>query len=137
MQDQYKVSNSYFLPAEGATDLTASLPTYQAVSERMGAGPRAWDPNDLMVVPLYGAGGRLLGIITVDEPRSGRRPDTNIIEALEIFANQAAFSIENYTLVSRIRDEADATRRERDRLAQLHLVASEIQAYRKGRGRGR
>lgn len=128
MQEQYKVSNSYFLPAEGAADLTASLPTYQAVAERMGPGPRAWDPNDLLIVPLYGSGGRLLGIMSVDEPRSGRRPDFNTIEALEIFANQAAFSIENYTLIARIREEADATRRERDRLAQLHLVASAIQA---------
>ncbi len=128
MQDQYRVSNSYFLPVEGAGELIAELPVYQSVTERMGQGPRAWDPQDLLIVPLYGAGGRLLGMMSVDEPRSGRRPDINTIEALEIFANQAAFSIENYRLVARIREEAESARHERDRLAQLHRVASQIQA---------
>ncbi len=128
MQDQYRVSNSYFLPAEGAEDLTAGLPTYAVLQERSGKGPRAWDPDDLLLIPLYGAGGRVLGIMSVDDPQSGRRPTPTTVEALEIFANQAAFSIENYRLVERIQQEAEATRRERDRLAQLHLVASRIQS---------
>ncbi len=127
MQDQYRVSNSYFLPAERAEALREGLPVYQILQERMGTSPRAWDPEDLMLVPVYGANRRLLGLISVDEPQSGRRPDLNTVEALEVFANQAAFFIENYRLLERIQQEAEATRRERDRLAQLHLVASEIQ----------
>ena len=128
MQDIFKISNSYFLPAEGAEELRAGLPVYAVLQEPMGTGPRAWDPEDLMIVPLNGSGGHLLGLISVDEPRSGRRPDQGTVEALEIFASQAAFSIENYRLIERIRQEAEATRRERDRLAQLHLVTSEIQS---------
>ncbi len=127
MQDVYRVSNSYFLPAEGSEALRQGLPVYQVIQERMGTSPRAWDPQDLLLVPLYGTGGQVLGLISVDEPRSGRRPDLATVEALEIFANQAAFSIENYRLIERIQQEAEATRRERDRLAQLHLVTSEIQ----------
>jgi len=127
MQDIYRIGNSYFLPAEGSEALLAGVPIVQILQERMGAGPRAWDPQDLLLVPIYGARGRMLGMISVDEPRSGRRPDVDTVEALEIFANQAAFSIENYRLITRIQQEAEATRRERDRLAQLHLVASEIQ----------
>lgn len=128
MQDAFRISNSYFLPAEGSADLTADLPTYQALTKAAGAGPRAWNPEDLLLVPLYGSRGRLLGLMSVDEPRSGSRPDLATIEALEIFANQAAFSVENYRLVEQIRQEAEAARRERDRLAQLHMVASEIQS---------
>ncbi len=66
-------------------------------------------------------------MMSVDDPQSGRRPDVATIEALEVFAGQAAFSIENFRLIARIQQEAEATRRERDRLAQLHMVASEIQ----------
>ncbi len=127
MQPEYQVSHSYFLPAEGAEALTEGLPTLQVVGERMGPGARAWHPDDLLLIPLYGAGGRLLGLMSVDDPRSGRRPDQATVEALEAFAGQAAFSIENFRLIARIQHEAEATRRERDRLAQLHLVASEIQ----------
>jgi len=127
MQDRFKISQSYFLPAQGAEELRDGLPVLQVVQQR-GEGPRAWDPEDLLIVPLYGSGGRLLGIMSVDAPQSGRRPDLHTVEALEIFANQAAFNIENYRLVERIREEAEATRRERDRLAQLHMVASQIQS---------
>ncbi|GAB4413485.1 MAG: hypothetical protein Kow00106_08350 [Anaerolineae bacterium] len=128
MQDSFRISNSYFLPAEGSEELTTGLPTYAVLQERMGSGPRAWHPDDLLLVPLTGSGGRLLGLISVDEPQSGRRPTFATVEALEIFASQAAFSIENYRLVERIQQEAEATRRERDRLAQLHRVATRIQA---------
>ena len=128
MQESFRISNSYFLPAEGSEELTAGLPTYASLQERMGSGPRAWHPDDLLLVPLTGSGGRLLGLISVDEPQSGRRPTFGTVEALEIFAGQAAFSIENYRLIERIQQEAEATRRERDRLAQLHRVATRIQA---------
>ena len=127
MQPQYQISHSYFLPAEGSERLIESLPTLQVVEAKMGPGARAWDPDDLLLIPFYGAGGRLLGMMTVDDPQSGRRPDLATIEALEVFAGQAAFSIENFRLIARIQQEAEATRRERDRLAQLHMVASEIQ----------
>ena len=128
MQESYRLSNSYFLPAEGTEELTAGLSTYVGLRERMGSGPRAWHPDDMLLVPLRGSGGQLLGLISVDEPQSGRRPNFATVEALEIFAGQAAFSIENYRLVERIQHQAEAMRRERDRLAQLHLVASKIQA---------
>ncbi|MBN1564363.1 MAG: GAF domain-containing protein, partial [Anaerolineae bacterium] len=128
MQPAFKISNSYFLPAEGAEEVRDGLPVHKVLQEPMGEGPRAWNPEDLLLVPLYGSGERLIGLISVDEPRSAQRPDVNTIEALEIFGNQAAFSVENYRLIQRIREEAEATRRERDRLAQLHLVASEIQS---------
>ena len=127
MQPEYQISHSYFLPAEGTEGLIETLPTVQVVGEKMGPGARAWHPDDILLIPFYGVGGRLLGLMTVDDPRSGRRPDLATVEALEVFAGQAAFSIENFRLIARIQQEAEATRRERDRLAQLHMVASEIQ----------
>ncbi|MBN1203181.1 MAG: GAF domain-containing protein [Anaerolineae bacterium] len=127
MQDAYRVSNSYFLPSGSTEDLREDLPIHTVHQAGAGRGPRDWNPDDLMLVPFYGSGGQLLGLMSVDDPRSGRRPNRAIIEALEIFAGQAAFSIENYRLVERIQQEAEAARRERDRLAQLHMVTSEIQ----------
>ncbi len=126
-QDRFRVSNSYFLPAEGSAELTAELDTYQVLSERQGSSPQAWNPDDMLLVPLYGTEGQWLGLMSVDDPRSGRRPDRVTVEALEIFASLTAFSIENYRLLERIRREAESARRERDRLVQLHLVAERIQ----------
>ncbi|WP_119068837.1 GAF domain-containing protein [Aggregatilinea lenta] len=127
MQSRFRISGSFFIPAEGSADLPQNLPTYSLPTEPQRAGQRAWHPDDLLLVPIYGAERRLIGLMSVDQPRSGRRPTVDTIEALELFASQAAFSIENFRLIERIQQEAEATRRERDRLAQLHLVASEIQ----------
>src|SRR5262249_48396953 len=125
----YQISNSYFLPAEDEAiwhkdDIfLAEMDVPSAPSaERHG-----WDPRDLLLVPFRNPSGELVGVMSVDDPRNRKRPTPQVIEALEIFANQAAFAIENYQLVQAYQAEAEATRRERDRLVQLHLVASEIQ----------
>ena len=47
------------------------------------------------MAPLFSADQRqLLGLVSVDAPRDHRRPDRTAIDALEIFASQAALAIE-------------------------------------------
>ncbi|MEP7284202.1 MAG: GAF domain-containing protein [Chloroflexota bacterium] len=125
-QSRYRISSSYFLPSEErASWAVGDLPI---VSSPFTAGVHAeWQPDDLLLVPLRNPTGGLMGLMSVDAPANGKRPSLQTVEALEIFAHQAAFAIENYQLVQAFQAEAEATRRERDRLAQLYLVASEIQ----------
>ena len=33
-----------------------------------------WHPDDLLLAPMYSLGGELLGVLSVDRPRNGRRP---------------------------------------------------------------
>lgn len=73
-----------------------------------GSEPDAWHPEDALFAPLRGPDGALLGVISVDQPRSGRAPDAEQRTVLELFAAQAAAAI------------ADAARRER--LADAELV---------------
>jgi PAS domain S-box-containing protein len=56
-----------------------------------------------------------LGVLAVDDPRDGLRPDQGIIEIIEIFANQAALAIENAQLYQ-------AAERRAARLLALHRV---------------
>jgi HD-GYP domain-containing protein (c-di-GMP phosphodiesterase class II) len=44
--------------------------------------PDAWDPDDMLLAPLRGFGGELLGVLSVDRPQSGRRPDDEEITTL-------------------------------------------------------
>lgn len=127
---RYQISSSYFLPGEEVSSITPeeSPFTYSPPSLlHAGTGPRAWTPEDLLLVPLISSTGERIGLISVDAPRDGMRPTRRTIEALETFASQAAFAIENYQLVGAYQEQAIAARRERDRLEQMHLVASEIQ----------
>ncbi|MEA2250460.1 MAG: hypothetical protein QOG70_702, partial [Solirubrobacteraceae bacterium] len=55
-------------------------------------GPDAWHPEDALFVPLRHSDGHVLGILSVDEPVSGRRPsdgDLHVLSALAAHAAQA------------------------------------------------
>lgn len=67
----------------------------------------AWTPGDELFAPLYAADGELLGVLSVDLPPLGRRPDVRVLELLELFAVQAALALDHARLHARlIRSEA-------------------------------
>ncbi|MEU6282245.1 MULTISPECIES: diguanylate cyclase CdgB [unclassified Streptomyces] len=74
-----------------------------------GPAPRfedEWHPSDRLFAPMYtpgvqgGGSGELLGVISVDRPRNGRRPGAWGREALQMYAFQAAIAISNARLRS-------------------------------------
>lgn len=59
-----------------------------------------WHPQDRLYAPMYASGGAsdLLGVISVDRPRNGRRPGAWGREALQMYASQSAIAISNARL---------------------------------------
>ncbi|MCW7942337.1 diguanylate cyclase [Streptomyces hygroscopicus] len=62
-----------------------------------------WHPSDRLFAPMYtpgvqGGSGELIGVISVDRPRNGRRPGAWGREALQMYAFQAAIAISNARL---------------------------------------
>ncbi len=63
-----------------------------------------WHPSDRLFAPMYppsapgGARGELLGVISVDRPRTGRRPGAWGRETLQMYAFQAAIALSNARL---------------------------------------
>ncbi|MEU2156536.1 diguanylate cyclase CdgB [Streptomyces sp. NPDC019396] len=59
-----------------------------------------WHPQDRLYAPMYASGGgrELLGVISVDKPRNGRRPGAWGQEALQMYASQSAIAISNARL---------------------------------------
>ncbi len=54
----------------------------------------AWHPHDMLMLPLRGAGGDVLGLVSVDQPLHGRRPDDSELEVLMAVADQAGLAVE-------------------------------------------
>jgi diguanylate cyclase (GGDEF)-like protein/PAS domain S-box-containing protein len=73
-----------------------------------GLEPDAWHPDDSLHAPMWGPDGRLIGVISVDEPRDHRRPSHERCTVLEVLASQAARAI----LDSRTATLDSAARRE-------------------------
>ena len=116
LRDEFRISQSYFLPHETAGQLTNSLDAVlvRQTSASDGA-PGSWHPDDMLLVPLRGSSREPIGLLTVDSPRDGQRPDRGTIEIIEIFANQAAQAIENARLYT-------AAQRRAGQLLALHRV---------------
>ncbi|MGD9098841.1 MAG: GAF domain-containing protein [Anaerolineae bacterium] len=132
--EQYRISRSYFVAAERGGDRIARESTTWDISDgprdeqkhaRATATQRAdalvgrnWQPNDLLVVPIQDRLGELLGVIVVDAPQHGQRPALADVQALEIFADQAAVAIENVQLYTALQIERGRLRALSTRLTQ-------------------
>ena len=56
--------------------------------------PTAWHPDDALFMPMRGPDGDLLGILSVDEPLSGRRPGGDEIDVLVAVCEHAALAVQ-------------------------------------------
>jgi len=56
--------------------------------------PDAWHPEDMLMLPLRAASGEIIGMVSLDQPLHGRRPDDAEIAVLMAVADQAGLAIE-------------------------------------------
>jgi PAS domain S-box-containing protein len=119
LREEYRQGQCYFLPFQEQDDWGAGVQTIVPMPEIEDWREGEWHPHDMLLAPMRGAGGRLLGHISVDEPRDGSRPSRRTLEVLAIFANQAAIAVENASLY------ADARRRAED-LALINEVGQTL-----------
>lgn len=123
-RDEYRISESYFLPIDKLSQwyvegLEIFSTTFTGMRTLHPRNRNDWRDGDMLLVPMLGAGGEPLGIMTVDRPFDGKRPDRGTIEILEIFAHQASATIENTRLFA-------ASVRSAEQEAQLNAVLEAI-----------
>jgi PAS domain S-box-containing protein len=109
LKPQFRISRSYFIPADQSPIVPADvhMVTIQP-QERQKKSSNTWDPDDTLVTVLEDNEGKPLGIISVDLPRDGLRPDRAAIEALELFAAQASLTIIGHNRITDLRSQVDA-----------------------------
>jgi PAS domain S-box-containing protein len=96
MKPEFRISRSYYIPA----DATPVLPTdihyvYAGHYSETQTKQNAWNPDDFLLIPLEDTQGKPLGLISLDDPSNGLRPDRVAVESAELFAAEAAQSIIN------------------------------------------
>jgi PAS domain S-box-containing protein len=83
--------------------------------------PTAWHPDDALFTPMRGPDGELLGILSVDEPISGRRPGGDEIDVLVAVCEHAALAVQAAQEVAR----AQASRNALERLLAVSTTLNE------------
>lgn len=84
--------------------------------------PNAWHPLDALFAPLSSPAGELVGLLSVDLPHDGLRPDQFQREILEMYAVQAGIAINNA--------------QHRNRLAEQVRLATAVRTVMDTAGRG-
>lgn len=111
MDDQFLISQSYYIPAEEDLAQRDQLVIRRDISEESLADrprePGCWHPCDVLLIPLVGPGGDVEGVLSIGRPRDDRVPDRATIETLEIFAAQAALAIENVHMIEELQRRAE------------------------------
>jgi len=83
--------------------------------------PAEWDPQDGLMVPLAHSDGHLLGVLSVDEPTSGRHPTDEELDLLTAVATQAARAVEH------VQQQGESSRAQAA-LEHLHEVSARLTA---------
>lgn len=114
---EFQIHHSYFIPEDKSPIFPPELHSVSLLAANNNshgsANGNSWHPDDVLIVPLYNHEDQIpLGLISVDAPRNGLRPDRTTVEALEIFANQAALTIERHAKIDTLRTRVDTLQSE-------------------------
>jgi len=109
MRPEFKIGRSYFIPIDQSPVVPSDVHFVTLdVSEPVAKSYNSWDPDDTMLVPLENAEGDIVGLISLDDPGNGLRPDKATIESVEVFAAQAALLISTTFRQSELRTRIDS-----------------------------
>ncbi|MFJ8629038.1 diguanylate cyclase domain-containing protein [Kitasatospora sp. NPDC093550] len=132
-----------FLPYDRGWAVASDIPRWIGDSP-LPVYANDWHPADGLLAPMYSAGGDLLGVLSVDRPRSGKRPGAWTREALEMFSLQASIAIGNARLraemqraLARLEKEQQALRASEESFRQAFEYAPSGMAITELHGAGR
>jgi len=97
-----------FIPADRVPERTVDImwiPDIEPTDD-----PDKWHANDLLYAPLCSPSGDLVGMLSVDLPRGGRRPGPAQRDLLQMFAAQAGTAVDNARLTEQLRSSEEAFR---------------------------
>ena len=124
LSDRFERLGAYVVPA-GSVDWDSLGPSYLPQGGR-ACHPDAWDPEDALFVPMRDHRGLLLGIVSVDEPLSGRRPTDDEVRVLMAVADQAALALEHVLVTAGSGGQAPSGEAPELRLAAAMLLAETL-----------
>ena len=116
LDERFLLRGAYVVPS-GEFDWDEYSGSVYTPNLQVSDDPGAWHPDDALFVPMHGSDGELLGILSVDEPISGRKPSGDEIDVLVAVSEHAAIAVEAAQETARAKANRDAL----DRL--LHVSA--------------
>jgi PAS domain S-box-containing protein len=109
LDQRFLQRGAYLVPA-GEFNWENHLATYTP-NLPLSDDPNAWHPDDALFAPMRGADGQLLGVLSVDEPISGRKPTGDEIDVLVAVSEHAALAVQAAQEAARAKANREALER--------------------------
>lgn len=107
--NRYKIGQFYYLPYEDP--FVRNTFTISVLDSKLGLEETwDWHPQDLLYAPLTLPDGKIVGILSIDDPVDGRKPTQYTLAPLELFISYAALAIENAQLINKLEEAQDRLR---------------------------
>jgi PAS domain S-box-containing protein len=119
LKPEFKIGQGYFIPYDQRPLLSSDLQLVTVDTGIKAQVPNAWNPEDALLFPLIDDNGNPIGLISLDAPQSGLRPDRVMLEIVEIFAAQAALIIKSNRSLTTYKLQAENLRTSLERQEQL------------------
>ena len=89
-QDRYRIGkNAYFIPEEEANQVLPNNTKKILFSRsRKKKASYEWHDGDLFAISFVDSNGIMIGYLSLDQPKNGRRPTMDEVKILEIFSEQ-------------------------------------------------
>jgi len=102
-RDPWIREHFFHIPPEVPLDVAEKQYMTVAVPSRLSEENMVdWHPQDMLYAPLRTPEGRIVGILSMDDPVDGRKPTRESLMPLELFLHQAAITIENAELMENL-----------------------------------
>ncbi len=111
---EFQLGNVFFIPADRQPLIPEDVHSLAILPSGEDGSKDTWDANDFLLVPLYDGSGNPLGLISLDAPTDGRRPDRATLEALELFSAQACVLIEYHSRMNAMESHLNSLKTEKE-----------------------
>ena len=104
--DRFKIGEFYYLP--WSNPWVRKRFSKGTVSSHLDLEQMVdWNPEDLLYAPLRVADGRIVGVVSMDDPVDGKRPTFDSLAPLELFLHTASEVIEKAHLLEQLKEYAE------------------------------
>jgi PAS domain S-box-containing protein len=125
LTSEFQVGKVYFIPADKLPVVPPEIHTVTILPSIEKVEYNMWDPDDMLLAPLFGSDGEPLGLISVDDPINKLRPDLPAFEALELFASQTSMVIEHFYRLQNLQQRVNEMEKSSERLTQAQEYISQ------------
>jgi PAS domain S-box-containing protein len=123
LRPEFKFGTGYFIPHNKRPVVTSDVQLVTLMEGQTSDAKNAWHPEDAFFFPLVDQEGSPVGLISLDSPRDGLRPDASILDEMEIFVAQATTLILNNLRLTTYRSQVEQLATSLDRQQQLVSIS--------------